>query len=73
LKRERVLAELHLAKTNLELARVEEDIHRIRFKQRQRQLAAQAAAAAAAEAAAKEKEKEKESNEQTPGTPTNQN
>ncbi|KAL4524714.1 hypothetical protein Ndes2437B_g03509 [Nannochloris sp. 'desiccata'] len=30
LKQQRVLAELHLAKTNLELARVQEDIHRLR-------------------------------------------
>lgn len=44
LKRQRVLAEQHLARTNLELAQIEEDIHRISYKQQQQQEQATVAA-----------------------------
>jgi hypothetical protein len=83
LKRLRVLAELHLAKTNLELAQVEEDINKLRYRQQQQQAAAAAAAAAAAGNGGtgtgaqgnkrRRKSAEEEPNDQTPGTPKNMN
>jgi hypothetical protein len=82
LKRQRVLAELHLARTNLELAQVEEEIYKIRQKQQQQQQQRNSAAAAIGAGgsgkSSKSNVKKKPAapvreynNDQRPGTPKN--